>query len=56
MPLRELWPKNISILEKVLHIEVSVAVDKLVLQQVHLEASVAVHEVMPEHLKVCGNG
>ena len=37
------------------HLKVSVAVDKAVLQQVHLEASVAVHEVMPEHLKVCGH-
>ena len=33
-----------------------VAVDKSMLQQVHLEASVAVHEVMLEHLKACGHG
>ena len=36
--------------------EASVAVDKSMLQQVHLEASLAVHEVMLEHLKACGHG
>ncbi|KAK4830233.1 hypothetical protein QYF61_009300 [Mycteria americana] len=39
IPLKGLWPKDKSTLEKV-----------------HLEASVAVHEVMLEHLKVCGHG
>ena len=55
IPLRQLWPKDVSVLEKV-RLEVPVAVDKSVLQQVHVEASVAVHEVMPEHLKVRGHG
>ena len=56
VPLKGLWPKDKSTLEKV-HLEASVAVDKSMLQQVHLEASsVAVHEVMLEHLKACGHG
>ncbi|KAK4817081.1 hypothetical protein QYF61_027912 [Mycteria americana] len=55
IPLKGLWPKDKSMLEKV-HLEASVAVDKSMLQQVHLEASVAVHEVMLEHLKAFGHG
>ncbi|KAK4830240.1 hypothetical protein QYF61_009307 [Mycteria americana] len=51
IPLKGLWPKDKSTLEKV-HLEASVAVDKSILQRVHLEASVAVHEVTLEHLKV----
>lgn len=42
-------------LEKV-HLKVFVAVDRSVLQQEHLEALVAMHEVMLEHLKTCGHG
>lgn len=40
-------------LEKV-HLKAPVAADKPMLLQVHLEASVAMYKVMPEHLKACG--
>ena len=40
-------------LEKV-HLQACVG--KSMLQQIHLEESVAVHEVMLEHLKACGHG
>ena len=53
MPLKGLWPKDKSTLEKV---RLEASVGKSMLQQVHLEASVAVHEVMVEHLKTCGHG
>ena len=55
IPLKGLWPKDKSMLEKV-RLEAPVAVDKSMLQQVRLEASAAVHEVMLEHLKACGHG
>ncbi|KAK4816015.1 hypothetical protein QYF61_011005, partial [Mycteria americana] len=48
IPLKGLWPKDKSTLEKV-QLKASVVVDKSMLQQVHLEASVAVHEVILEH-------
>lgn len=54
-PLKWLWPKDKSMPEKHRH-EASVAVDESVVQEVHSEASVAVHDVMLEHLKVCGQG
>lgn len=54
-PLKGLWPQDKFTLENV-YLAASVAVDKSMLQWVHLEVSVAVHEVMPEHLKVCGCG
>lgn len=44
-----------SILEKKC-LRISVAMDKSVLQQVHLETSVALHEVMLEHRKERGHG
>lgn len=37
-------------------LKASVAVEKSMLQQGHLEAPVAVHELMLEHLKACGRG
>lgn len=47
---------NVLIVLNILNIfEASVAVDKSVLQQVHLEASLAVHEVMLELHKACGH-
>ncbi|KAK4806151.1 hypothetical protein QYF61_001078 [Mycteria americana] len=56
--LRDSLPQQILVYSHSIHdnLEVSVAVDKSMLQQVHLEASVAVHEVMLEHLKACGHG
>lgn len=36
-------------------LRISAAMDKSVLHQVHLETSVALHEVMLEHLKECGH-
>ena len=55
IPVKRLWPKDKSTLEKV-HLEASVAVDKSMWQQVHLVASVAANEVMLKQLKVCGYG
>lgn len=37
------------------HLKASVAMVMSVLRQVHLEASVAAHEVVKEHLEVCGH-
>lgn len=48
IPLKTLWPKDKSMLEKV-HIEAYVAVDKSMLQEVQHKASVSVKEVMLQH-------
>lgn len=48
------WPKQKSTLEKV-SLKASVSVYKFILH-VHIEASMAVHEILLQHLKVCGHG
>lgn len=53
VPLMGFRPKHKSPLEKV-SLKASVSVYKFTLH-VHLEASMAVHEVVLQHLKVCGH-
>lgn len=53
VPLMAFCPKHKSPLEKV-SLKASVSVYKFTLH-VHLEASMAVHEVVLQHLKVCGH-
>lgn len=48
------WAMDKSTPEQV-HLKASVAMVMAVLRQIHLEPSVAVHEVMKEHLEVCGH-
>lgn len=55
IPLQVLASKCKSMLEKK-YPRISVAMDKSVLQQVHLETSVSLYEIILEHLKECGRG